>query len=490
MPKASFRNLSALTKLIEDETGQILIYFTILLPVIMGMIGLALEGGRVLMLNSQLQNLADAAALAGARELDGGSDAITRATSAAESLLSNDTWWSNVAHAGIQIQDPPIFYSALKGVPTNNPASADVITSDPTKASFIKVITVTRDVVPAFLVAVGATSIGQTAATATAGSTFVACNVQPLMMCNPFGSNFSENVSPGTLFGFTATGNNSSFSPGVFSLLDPAGQTTSGAPEVAALLSDDSPNFCYADDISPHTGQAAGPVSNGINVRFGINATPSNGLNTAPAPNVIKGDPSNTCASNPKLTSDDDLTSGAPHALPVNVGMTLTTPTGDQGTIWMGGTFDTTRADQYWKDHHEAAGSWPRIDGVPMTRYQIYQMERNELSPPTGVTSPLPWIIGEDPAPHCSTPAGGDSRRIISVAIVNCEPPIPGNSLKTVRSNSYADFFLVRPVDSGSSTTAYPSGVIWAEFIRMVTPKLDSGQNGKLHQIVQLYRDR
>src|SRR6516165_3312316 len=84
----------------SDQNGGVLLYFTIMIPVIIGMIGLALEGGQYFHLNSELQQLADAAALAGAAELDGTSDAITRATSKAETLLSNDPHWSNVAQAG------------------------------------------------------------------------------------------------------------------------------------------------------------------------------------------------------------------------------------------------------------------------------------------------------------------------------------------------------------------------------------------------------
>ena len=105
----------------------------------------------------------------------------------------------------------------------------------------------------------------------------------------------------------------------------------------------------------------------------------------------------------------------------------------------MSGTFDTTRANQYWRDHHNATGSWPSdpTSGQPLTRYQVYQNERNNV---------YSWIIGENPAPSCNPPAGTDDRRKISVAILDCDPPLAGDSIKSIRSNSYANFFLVRPV--------------------------------------------
>src|SRR5437899_825055 len=79
MTKEKFRLVSFLGRLSGDERGSILIQFTITSVAILGMIGLALDGGRLLMLHSDLQALADAAALAGAAKLDGTANAITNA---------------------------------------------------------------------------------------------------------------------------------------------------------------------------------------------------------------------------------------------------------------------------------------------------------------------------------------------------------------------------------------------------------------------------
>src|SRR5215470_8963536 len=122
------------------------------MPVLLGLVGLALDGGAFIHLNSDLQELADAAALAGAAELDGASDAITRATDKAQHLLSNDPHWSNVARSGLQI-NTPTFYSSL------NP---DTVTTVAAEARYIKVDTVTREVAPSFLAAVGVTANAQT----------------------------------------------------------------------------------------------------------------------------------------------------------------------------------------------------------------------------------------------------------------------------------------------------------------------------------------
>ena len=57
--KETFRFFSKLAKLVRDEKGQIVIMFTIMVPVIMGVIGLSLEVGRFYLLHSQLQDMAE-----------------------------------------------------------------------------------------------------------------------------------------------------------------------------------------------------------------------------------------------------------------------------------------------------------------------------------------------------------------------------------------------------------------------------------------------
>lgn len=65
--------------LIQHQRGAIAIIIGISIAVLVGMIGLALDLGRMFVIKTELQNAADACALAAARELDGNTDAITRA---------------------------------------------------------------------------------------------------------------------------------------------------------------------------------------------------------------------------------------------------------------------------------------------------------------------------------------------------------------------------------------------------------------------------
>jgi hypothetical protein len=446
-----------LNRLIRDERGATILMFTIMLPVILGMIGLGLEGGRVLLLNSQLQDMADAAALAGARELDGSADARARARQAAlDWSLRNVPWWSNIPVAGSQIIDP-LITDVLDG-----PASQ----SDAT-ATYIKVTTLSRSIAPAFLAAVGVTTFGSTSATATAGSTYVVCDVQPLMLCNP-NEPAAFTATAGNLYGFTQQGGGAGLSPGDFALLDPAGQTNSGATAIRNLLSQSRPNFCYANNVSPRPGQAASSVADGINVRFDMQPQGNNqiaGLDRTPAPNVIKGLlPQGNCNwNNPTAIPNGNLP-GASNAT-------------QQGHLWIGTSTDMAAANAYWQYHHGA--DWP---ATLTTRYAAYQLER-------GQTGTAPAFVNvpprENPAPVCAPASvrnsGDDRRRILSVAIVDCVTQgVQGNSVTNVRSNKYADFFLIKPVGQ--------DGVIWAEFMGMITPQTPGPHT--VHHIVELVRDQ
>jgi uncharacterized membrane protein len=81
----------AVRSLWADTDGVILPYVTIMLAVIVGVSVLALDGARVVSLQTQLQKGADAFALAGAAELDQTADAITRANNAIDNIVTNST---------------------------------------------------------------------------------------------------------------------------------------------------------------------------------------------------------------------------------------------------------------------------------------------------------------------------------------------------------------------------------------------------------------
>jgi Flp pilus assembly protein TadG len=286
-------------RLYKDLRGFVLtVQFTIYLVVIMGMIGLVIDGSRFILLNNGLQDLADAAALAGAAQLDGAQDAITRATNAANGVSntpSNSTaFLNNLQWASGNLVQSVTFYGQL------NP---DTTTTDPKEAAYIKVTTGTWGVGPWFLVAVGATQ-NSTSTSATAqgpNSQSGASNCAPTQsfICNPYeatetnpgnANNFVQNVSPGTMIHLV----NGAGAAGNWGLIqapnensNPHNQTPFWAETTTG------PSCVTGPQGTTDTGNVAKFAQSGINVRFDspVNVgTPTNaGDETLSAPVVISG---------------------------------------------------------------------------------------------------------------------------------------------------------------------------------------------------------
>ena len=89
--------------LLLDTSGVILPYVTIILAVIVGVSVLALDGGRAMSLQSQLQKGADALAVAGAAELDRLPNSTTRAVAAINNLVTNSSVFGTGGAANVTV---------------------------------------------------------------------------------------------------------------------------------------------------------------------------------------------------------------------------------------------------------------------------------------------------------------------------------------------------------------------------------------------------
>src|SRR5229473_4846425 len=95
----------------HNTSGVILPYVTLLMVVFVGLGALALDGGRFMSMQTQMQGVADALALAGARELNQQAGARTRATNAINNMVSNGL--TGLGYNGAIAHATPVFYSAL-----------------------------------------------------------------------------------------------------------------------------------------------------------------------------------------------------------------------------------------------------------------------------------------------------------------------------------------------------------------------------------------
>jgi Flp pilus assembly protein TadG len=463
---------SLLSRLDKDERGTILVQFTVYLVAVFGFIGLTLDGGRYLLLHNSLQDLSDAAALAGAAKLDGTSGAIARATAAAQAMADNNPpRWYDVG--GSTSIGTPVFYSSL------NP---DTATTSDKDAKYIKVTTdVTAagvsKVVPTFLIAVGAVSQPASAA-AMAKATGSQCFATSMMLCNPSeprtgstGDTSSFDPPVGAEFIFSVAGNTGAFSPGVFNLLDTPEGSGSDV-EIKKFLSQQTPQFCFTGGTSPAQGQKTNATIVGINVRFDQQPNGNtSGLDLTPAPIKISGqaNPANK-QGRVNCNQQNDVSA---QSFPLPHDRSFTPPTMSQGGSQQGSGPTLADLQAYWSNHHP--GSLP---ADVTTRWQIYQLEV------TGSGDAGIWKTDavEPHGPVCAptntevAPEFAAGRRLLKVAVVDCLYwGVHGNAVNNIPITTYADFFLIRPSD----------GNIYTEY---VGKNQINGGNSLLRLIVQLVR--
>lgn len=134
------------TKFFKCQNGGIMLAWAVLLPVIIGTLGLGVETGTWYLSKRNLQTAADAAALAGARETTS-----TKRTSAAVAAITQNGF--DASSITITVNNPPI-----SGSYTTNNNAVEVVLSKPQGITFSSLFLGTNPVVAARSVAVKETS--------------------------------------------------------------------------------------------------------------------------------------------------------------------------------------------------------------------------------------------------------------------------------------------------------------------------------------------
>lgn len=431
-PPAMWRSLA------RDRSGGVAIYVALIATVTFGLIGLAVDATRAMILRSESQAAADAAALAAGSQLDGTSTAIARATAAIEELVTNRQRLASTGAGEVTIAN----IRFLRGLPSddNAPITAAFVTTNPLEARFVEVTTAPLTHLNTFLRAVGAVDPVNISTTAVSGNTQMVCRAQPLMICNPgeyttIGDIFDVELWRGRQVRLVSQ-STGAYAPGNFGYLSPGANGASALAE--ALASTNGANMCYGTTVETEPGQNNG-ARNALNVRFGIYANPQFGGANA--------------RTNPLFAPD------------INV---RTMPQ-DNVFLGPGSRFGNGHWNclTYWNANHGSSGvQRPAacVNGTnSITRYEIYQYEvANNLSL----------------APPLNAANQQADRRIVYVAVVNCrEHGIAGRA--DAPATTYLKIFLTEPVTS-------PSNV---EIVGEIVDVVQVGDDdGVLHDIVQLYR--
>jgi Flp pilus assembly protein TadG len=116
--------LRLLWRLKKDESAAVAVTVALSLFGLIAVGGIAFDYARMATLDTELQNAADQAALAGVTQLDGLPGARARATTAAQSLVLNDTRLSNDG-LGRTVNIPTVEFLTDANILATSDADAD-----------------------------------------------------------------------------------------------------------------------------------------------------------------------------------------------------------------------------------------------------------------------------------------------------------------------------------------------------------------------------
>ena len=267
-------------RLAKDRRGAVAPTVALSLIGLLASGGIAFDYARLATMDSELQQAADQAALAGASQLDGQSGAVSRAVAAAQGLLVNQTLLGNDS-GGITIQTGTTTGSVFRVYFYTSKANAEADSSPilasaavDSTAKFIKVAVVGRQAKYALTPIVGAISSSTIGAEAVAGLGSAICKTPPVMICNPDEAGdptFTVANYIGKGIKLTSVGNgNGTWAPGNFGYLDSSGGSN-GAPGLREALGWNTPpgDCIAATGVSTKPG-ASVSVTDALNTRFDI----------------------------------------------------------------------------------------------------------------------------------------------------------------------------------------------------------------------------
>jgi len=361
-------------RLARDESGNVIIYVSVSAALLLGIVGLALDSSRLLITHSEAQAAADAAALAGASQLDGQSGACARAKAEA-TAVTNQKRFATGGNAPTTGYAAVAFATANMRCLNTLPASDGTAIPNGADASDLssRYIQVTTEQLTHDNTLLDALS-SQTTATvqrkAVAGFRRSLCAAAPVMMvCDTIA--WTQGVA---FDAWSNYGGNKGF-------ISNCGPNSNCIQNTLASI---QPSFCLSDSsLVPQVGNHTNKAQTGINTRFGQGSTTA--------------DPSDT----------DIVDFGAYSSEP--------TPAGAKsvGANW--------NCQQYFQDFHSSDGlakpASCSTTETTTTRYSVYQAERaaNKI--------PMPGPSG------LTTTA---ERRLLYLSIFDCtNPSVPEAFLKT-----------------------------------------------------------
>ena len=476
-------------RFLRGEEGSVLILWGMFLAVAFGFMALSFDLGRVASTQSEMQSFADQVALAAAGELDGRPDAITRATVAANGLISDAQTYATGAQA---LGAGDFTLTFLRSLPAADNVAATDTTTNGAQARFVRVDVSDRTVLTLFA-AVNAALVGgenlssDVSASATAGITSWACDITPLMFCVP-NSSWKAEANVGTQIKLRAGGQGAAWGPGNFGFLDPtilevdpAGPCAglNGAQLYRCLVgADEAITGCVRTDagVDTLTGQRQG-LAEAFNTRFdifkGSMQQRRNNPDYRPAPNTVQGTlpKGGQCRGNNLLTYADGDINTMPLPRDTIVDCDACVRFGD-------GNWD--RAAYVAQNH---GGAYPAGTDINSTRYEMYLAEVAIAQSNGGI--PLPGMdeTGEVMC-HTLGPSPDVNRRNLIAAAVDCSANNIQGKTTNVVPLEFVEVFMTEPVQAPGPDDA----TIMVEVVGSAGGVGSGALTGVHRDFIQLYR--
>jgi len=463
-------------RFLTDQSGATAAVFGLSLFALVAIGGLGFDYARLAGMDSELQNAADQAALAGASQLDGRTGTCMRASAAATTLVANMTLLANdgVGTAVTIAAEPDC--DAVGNIRFYRDKAKTQAATNDANANFIEVEIDVRTANYAFTPLVGAIR-GDLGAVAFAGIGSAICKVPPVMMCNPqevgdFDFTVGNYVGKGVKL--IADG---SYVPGNFGFL--AAGAGNGAAELRRVLGHATPpgDCVAADGVETEPG-AMTSVRDALNTRFdvfdnGLNSTCGHDNSLCPSASntrkdILLADKANKCDFSNKgwiepsrpyrpTSPTTPLTAAQGSALsPMGYPRDMCHAVSVDGSCANGrigdGNWDRMA---YFRSNSEnypvvpTAGdmnSW--YGSTTPTRYDVYKYEManagTRLKPDADggdISYGQRVCAGSSIAPSATVP----DRRVLTVAVINCAAEGVNGRRTGVHVTKWVDVFLIEP---------------------------------------------
>lgn len=447
-----------LRSLIRERDGSTAVIIAIGVSVLAGMWALSMDLGRAWNLDTELQNAADAAALACASQLDQKAGARTRARLAAMGGLvqNTQTFASDGAGANVTIAAGDIKF--LVDLTTRAEATSDG------DANYCEVTAGPRTVDFSFAQLVLAQPSVSPEAVAVAELSSARCAIPPIFICNPEEPNPFDAVARAG-FGITLkSSTGGGLAAGNFGLLALPAQPNAllSANQIRDAWARVKPKVqCFAKFVTTKPGQTTA-IKQGLNMRFDIffmgnHQVPAGEFpvkenkNYTPSMNSVKGltKAGAQCSyTHPQgWNKTAQPYEGAPPSDALGFPRDACAYNGGSCDTYAGGTNlgdGIWDAVTYMDVNHPGStlNDVPDLNGITeptgKSRYEVYEWEK--ATPNNLATAPL-----ESPAPICHTDPEQTAldRRVIYAAVVNCGE-IAGTT--EVVPDAWIGLFLTEPM--------------------------------------------